>query len=247
MKPPEICNVLVLAAFKENDNLREILPELARALPDGTAIIVADDSPLEFREELVEIASLISSQYGVAVHLSLGDEKSGRGNAIRRAFNLARDLFPGADYFLEADSDGSHAPQDILRILMSDSPADLIIGSRYLPKSSILGWSRSRRLMSRSLNFLIPKLLNLPCTDVTNGLRRYSLSAVRKILDTEANTAGFIYLAEVASLLHRGGLRIEEVPIAFDERRYGSSSVGFSELANSLVGLVQIIRKRQPH
>jgi hypothetical protein len=101
--------------------------------------------------------------------------------------------------------------------------------------------------MSRSLNFLIPKLLNLPCTDVTNGLRRYALTAGRKILDTEANTAGFIYLAEVASLLHRGGLRIEEVPIAFDERRYGSSSVGFSELANSLIGLVQIIRRRQPH
>lgn len=236
--------MLVLAAFRENANLREILPELAMALPERTAIIVADDSPVEFREELFEISSQISSRWGIDVRLSLGGEKSGRGAAIRRSFDLAREMFPEAVFFVEADSDGSHAPKDVLRILSSTSAADLLIGSRYLPKSSILGWSCSRRLMSRSLNFLIPKLLKLPCTDVTNGLRRYSLTAVRRILDTEANTSGFIYLAEVASLIHRARLSIEEVPIAFDERRFGSSSVGFSELANSLIGLVHIIRNR---
>jgi dolichol-phosphate mannosyltransferase len=244
MRPSEITNVLVLAAFKENANLREILPELAIGLPERTAIIVADDSPVEFRDELFEIISQISSRFGIDVRVSLGDEKAGRGTAIRRSFNLARGLFPSADFFLEADSDGSHAPKDVLRMLSSTSPADLLIGSRYLPKSSILGWSRSRRLMSKSLNFLIPKLLKLPCTDVTNGLRRYSLTAVRRILDAEATASGFIYLAEVASLIHRAGLVIEEVPIAFDERRFGSSSVGYSELANSLIGLVQIIRNR---
>lgn len=244
MNPSNVSNVLVLAAFKENDNLRDILPELAVALPNRTAIIVADDSPLEFRDELIEISSRISSRYGIPLHLSLGDEKSGRGAAIRRSFNLARDLFPEAQWFIEADSDGSHAPKDILRILNSESRADLLIGSRYLPASSILGWSRSRRLMSRSLNFLIPRLLKLPCTDVTNGLRRYSLVSVDKILESKADTAGFIYLTEVASLLHIAKLKIEEVPIAFDERRFGSSSVGFSELANSMVGLLQIIRNR---
>jgi dolichol-phosphate mannosyltransferase len=241
MQSSDIINVLVLAAFKENDNLRELLPQLAIALPDHTAIIVADDSPMEFRKELYDLTSQTSSRYGVAIHLSLGDEKSGRGSAVRRSFELARDLFPRADYFLEADSDGSHAPDDILRVLVHASAADLLIGSRYLPHSTIIGWSRSRRIMSSSLNFLIPKLLSLPCSDVTNGLRRYSRAAVAQILGAEADTAGFIYLAEVALLLHRAGFNIEELPIAFDERRHGSSSVGFSELAKSLVGLVQII------
>jgi len=247
MELSEISNVLVLAAYKENDNLRVILPQLAMALPKRTAIIVADDSPLEFREELIEVTSKISSQYAIVLHLSLGDEKSGRGAAIRRSLCQARDTFPEAKYFLEADSDGSHAPKDILAILNSASSADLLIGSRYLPQSSILGWSRSRRLMSRFLNFLIPKLLNLPCTDVTNGLRRYSLTAVRRILEIEAKTVGFIYLAEVASLLYRAGLKLEEAPIAFDERRFGSSSVGFSELAASLFGLVQVIRNQDKY
>lgn len=247
METSKITHVVIMAAYKENENLREILPELAIELREHTAIIVADDSPLEFREELLEITSQISSRSGIAVHLSFGDEKSGRGAAIRRSFNLARNLFPEADFFLEADSDGSHAPKDILRVLNSTSPADLLIGSRYLPQSTILGWSHSRRLMSKSLNFLIPKLLKLPCTDVTNGLRRYSLTAVRRILDSEANTTGFIYLAEVALLVHRVALSIDEVPIEFDERRFGSSSVGFSELKNSLIGLVQIIRNRHNH
>ena len=239
--------MLILAAFKENDNLRVILPQLVMDLPERTAIIVADDSPLEFRRELIELTSQVSSKYGVVLHLSFGDEKSGRGAAIRRSLSLALDLFPKADLFLEADSDGSHAPKDMLRVLISASSADLLIGSRYLPQSSILGWSRSRRLMSRYLNFLIPKLLNLPINDVTNGLRRYSLTAVRKILDIEAKTAGFIYLAEVASLLYRAGLSLEEVPISFAERRFGSSSVGFPELADSLIGLVQIIKNRNTH
>jgi dolichol-phosphate mannosyltransferase len=46
------------------------------------------------------------------------------------------------------DSDLSHDPADLPRLLASD--AALVIGSRYVPRGGIDGWGRVRRIASRA-------------------------------------------------------------------------------------------------
>jgi dolichol-phosphate mannosyltransferase len=231
----KVYTVLVIAAYKEFDNLKELLNELDLLLPANVAIIVADDTGVNTEAQIVEIVqgSLSAARNWL---ITFEDKKSGRGSAVLRGFLIAQSHFSEAEYFAECDADGSHRPIDIAKILLA-APSEFLIGSRYLPESRIEGWPVSRRIASRILNYLIPKALGIKCTDVTNGLRRYSKIATEAILKHPQVNAGFIFLSEQAIVLSSQGINPIEEPITFVNRIYGESSVGLSEVVNSLKGV----------
>ena len=239
----EVNKVLVIAAYKEFDNLKELLNELDLLLPENVAIIVADDTGVNTEDRIVEIVqgTLSAARNWL---ISFEDKKSGRGSAVMRGFLIAKSHFSEAEYFAECDADGSHRPLDIAKILLS-SPSDFLIGSRYLPKSRIEGWPISRRIASRILNYLIPRALGIKCTDVTNGLRRYSKIATEVILKHPQEHTGFIFLSEQAIVLSKNGLNPIEEPITFVNRIHGESSVGLSEVLNSLKGIFILYQKNR--
>jgi len=228
--------VLVIAAYKEFENLRELLSALEKLLPTNVAIVVADDTGLEAQARIQEIVqeSLPTERNWL---ISFSNIKSGRGSAVLRGFELSASRFPAIEYFGECDADGSHRPQDIAEVLLSPN-SDFVIGSRYLPTSRIEGWPISRRIASRLLNNLIPKALNLETSDVTNGLRRYSHKSAAIIMSQKQKNAGFIFLSEQALLLSKSGINSTEIPIVFVNRIHGESSVGLSEIIDSLRGVL---------
>jgi dolichol-phosphate mannosyltransferase len=147
--------------------------------------------------------------------------------------------FSEFEFLLEMDGDGSHQIDDILRMIDSRDESAVLVGSRYLRESKITGWPASRRAFSKILNLIIPKMLSLNVTDVTNGLRLYPKSAVRKLLHTKAKTDSFVYLSE--ALLHLSDtFAVKELPTHFVNREKGKSSVGPAELISSLLGLIKI-------
>lgn len=246
MKPnPNTARVLVFASYNESKNLEIILKKLSSNLTNEDAVIIADDSE---PEEAIAIKSLIQEMnLGCAAEflVSSSGAKGGRGAAVRRAFKLGLELYPAAKIFIESDSDGSHRPEDL--VLLRDSAnhdADLLIGSRYTTGSQIVGWSFLRRVLSRVLNWTIPKILGLNLSDVTNGLRRYSRNATIEMLTAEPRNSGFIYLSEVALLLSRKNFLIQEMPITFEDRIHGTSSVTWHELRSSLSGIFVLVGSR---
>ena len=228
-------HTLVVAAYKEFENLRQLLLSLDSLLPLETAIIVADDTGEESQTRIEKIVrDALNSERNWLI--SFESSKSGRGSAVLRGFRLASENFSEVQYYSECDADGSHRPTDIARVILSP-PSDFLIGSRYLPTSRIEGWPRSRRVASRILNFSIPVMLGIKSTDVTNGLRRYSKSSTDLIIKHQPLNAGFIFLSEQALLLSNRGIDPVEVPITFVNRVHGESSVGLSEILNSLYGV----------
>ena len=236
LNPAEVNKVLVIAAYKEFENLKVLLNSLEHLLPIDIAIIVADDTGVN-TEALIE--EIVRGSLGVARNwlITFEDKKSGRGSAVLRGFLTAKTYFSKAEYFAECDADGSHRPVDIAKILLA-APSEFLIGSRYLPKSRIEGWPISRRIASRILNYLIPKALGVRCTDVTNGLRRYSKIATDIILEHPQENTGFIFLSEQAIVLSKRGVDPVEEPIVFVNRIRGESSVGLPEVLNSLRGVL---------
>jgi dolichol-phosphate mannosyltransferase len=238
----EVTKTLVIAAFKEFDNLNELLKEIDSILPKDISIIVADDTGIDSEARITEI-----------VRRTLGDErnwlitfedkKSGRGSAVLRGFRLASKTFSNSEYFAECDADGSHRPSDIAKVLLSP-PSDFLIGSRYLPQSRIEGWPRSRKIASRVLNQLIPIALNIESTDITNGLRRYSRIATKIIIEHQQSNTGFIFLSEQALLLSKNGINPKEEPIIFINRVHGESSVGIGEIFDSLKGVITLYKTK---
>jgi dolichol-phosphate mannosyltransferase len=174
------------------------------------------------------------------------DKKLGRGSAVRRGMQYCRKHFSNLQYFIECDADGSHQVLDIVKLRDNQSKVDLIIGSRYLPQSQIIGWSIQRRVFSRLLNFTIPQVLRIPVRDITNGLRRYSPQSIDYILKVKQLNTGFTYLSEQILIVHTKGLSILELPIIFIDRVSGKSTVTYKEIFNSIKGilLLFIYKKR---
>jgi dolichol-phosphate mannosyltransferase len=237
----EVSSVIIIPSYNETLALPQLLQELKLGLSHQDAVIVMDDSPQEISREIERKCreALMNNESDFKFENS--GIKSGRGAAVRRGMILALSNFPNLETIIECDADGSHRPEDILKIKNSSNTADLLVGSRYLKSSEILGWPLSRRMFSWFLNKSIPKFTGVNLKDITNGLRRYSKRAIDAILSENQLNKGFIYLSEQAILISRGGMTISEEPIIFVDRTLGTSTVTWREISNSLYGIFKLI------
>jgi len=225
------------------DSLPALLANLGPDLNYTDAILVMDESPGEIFLKMQ--SSCIAAMSGAKCQLIFSNyqPKSGRGASVRRGILSAVKLFPDFQFIVECDADGSHQPADVIKLIHSKDNADLLIGSRYMKGSKIIGWPLSRMFFSSFLNFIIPKLIGVQIKDVTNGLRRYSKQAIEIIVGDEPRTSGFIYLTEIVVLVKNKKLSISELPTTFVNRVIGKSTVTFNEILSATFGLVLILKK----
>jgi dolichol-phosphate mannosyltransferase len=235
---------IVIASYNEIEALPILISKISPSLSQNQLLIIADDSPIAIREELILKCNYQFKSNSSKLDFSFGSSKGGRGAAVLRGIKFAKENYGNFDYYMECDSDGSHRAEDIINILNLESNADLLIGSRYLDDSKIIGWPLSRTIFSKLLNTTVPILLKVPCKDITNGLRRYSNQAVKVLLENKPINNGFIYLSEQAQVIARAGLVISETPIVFENRIAGESTVGFKEIFNSLKGVLKLLFSR---
>lgn len=236
----KVTSVIVVPTFNESETLPALIHELSKYLSEAEAILIIDDSAEDtYKSMVVRCKDLVDKNY-YGMHFVSNDRKGGRGNAVLQGMKVSNKKFPNLSAVIECDADLSHSSKDILRILRHNSKSEVIIGSRYLPDSKIIGWSLSRIMFSKAINFMIPKMLNLEITDVTNGLRRYSSNAVSILLKHPQYNTGFIYLTEQILHINNSRLSIEEIPITFRNRTLGKSSVTLSEVFASIIGLVKL-------
>ena len=141
------------------------------------------------------------------------------------------------------DADFSHDPKELREKLdfFKQEKLDMLIASRYRKNSQIINWSIFRRLFSLSSNFLAKLLLNIPCTDYTNGFRFYSRRAAQKVVENCGKIGGgFIVLSEILVVIHSNGFKIDELSTKFVNRKRGESSVSLKLIFSSLIGLIKL-------
>jgi dolichol-phosphate mannosyltransferase len=136
------------------------------------------------------------------------------------------------------DADFSHDPADLPRLLKAlDTPADFVIGSRYVSGGSIpSSWSWQRRLTSRLGNIVARYIAGLyHVRDCTAGYRAIRGAILRQIDFGTLRVKGYAF--QIA-LLHRAvglGARVEEIPVHFIERKLGTSKLGLSDIIEFLL------------
>lgn len=242
-----IQKVIVIPSYNETLALAQLLKELAGDLLDSDAVMIMDDSPFDVAKEVESACRHQISGTEVNFYFFNHNGKSGRGSAVRRGFEKSVELFPELKFIIECDADGSHQAVDIIKIKNSENSSDLLIGSRYLPDSKIIGWPLSRRMFSYLLNLIIPKFLRIDIKDITNGLRKYNLAAIGAILSNDQSNKGFIYLSEQALLIKKANLVISEIPIEFIDRTLGSSTVTWREILASVRGVISLLSTAHRH
>jgi dolichol-phosphate mannosyltransferase len=239
--------VLVIPSYNESEALEVFLRGLIALLPQDSAIIIVDDS-------IPEVSTIIQGQVDeikinceTQIIIDRTGVKTGRGAAVKRGMKLAVSAFPNLEFVVECDADGSHTPKDVMSVILHPGDCDLVIGSRYLPQSKISNWPLQRKIFSKILNMTIPRFLDIPIKDITNGLRRYSLKASNLLVSVESINSGFIYLSEQASILQKARFSFCETPIHFINRVLGESTVTSREVIESIAGIKRIIQAKRKH
>ena len=213
---------LVLPTYNEAENIgplvRAALPPLVSAGMPHRILIVDDGSP----DGTGEIADRLAAEFE-QVEVLHRERKEGLGRAYLAGFAVA--LGRGADLIMEMDSDFSHDPEDIPRLIAAAGAADLVLGSRYVPGGGITDWGVLRRLTSRGGCTYARWLLGVPVRDLTGGFKCFHREVLESIDLDDVRADGYGFQIELTYRAIKAGFTVTEVPILFREREVGSSKM----------------------
>jgi dolichol-phosphate mannosyltransferase len=233
---------LILPTYNEAENIEAIVTAasevLGRAAPDGFRVLVVDDgSP----DGTGQIAERIAAEHDWAAVLHR-TEKNGIGPAYLAGFRYALDR--GAAYVMEMDSDFSHDPADLARLLDAiHAGADLALGSRYVPGGGVRDWSLLRRFISEGGSTYARWVLGLPVRDLTGGFKCFRREVLEAIHFDSVRSRGYAFQVELTYRAVRAGFRVVEVPIVFRDRERGQSKMSW-RIAAEAMWLVPRLRLR---
>ncbi|HET8682663.1 MAG TPA: polyprenol monophosphomannose synthase [Micromonosporaceae bacterium] len=225
---PGVGRVLVVVpTYNEADNVRVIVERVRRAVP-GVDVLVADDNSPDGTGAIA--GGLAAAD--PAVHVLHRPGKQGLGAAYIAGFAWARER--GYDAVVEMDADGSHAPEQLPRLLDALRGADVVLGSRWVPGGSVVNWPAHRLVLSRGGNLYTRLALGMPVHDATGGYRAYRMPVLDKIEIETVASQGYCFQVDLAWRAYRNGFRLAEVPITFAERERGASKMSSSIVREAL-------------
>ena len=223
--------VMVVPTYDEAENLAWVVERLHAAQPGVDVLVVDDNSPDgtgRVADDLAAADPRVSVLHRTA--------KGGLGAAYRAGFDVA--LAAGYEVVGEMDADGSHQPEQLQRLLdaLDDprSPADLVIGSRWVPGGSVVNWPRRREALSRGGNLYVRLLLGVRVRDATAGYRLFRRSTLERIDLASVRSTGYVFQTDLVVRALRAGLVVREVPIEFVERVRGDSKMSGAVAVESL-------------
>jgi dolichol-phosphate mannosyltransferase len=217
---PGIC--VVLPTYNEADNLSSIVSAIATELSDLSSdyviLVVDDNSP----DGTGDIATKLATENG---HLAVlhRTHKQGLGPAYIAGFRWA--LEQGNEIVLQMDSDFSHAPEDIPRLVEASQSAGLVLGSRYVPGGRVERWGLVRRLLSSAGCWYARMMLRVRIRDITGGFKCFRREVLEAVLSSDLRASGYGFQIEVTYRTLKAGFVVKEIPIVFHERRAGISKM----------------------
>ena len=236
---------LILPTYNEAENIEAITSAaggvLARVAPQGYRVLVVDDgSP----DGTGEIADRLAAEHDwlEVLHRT---EKNGIGPAYLAGFRRALD--DGAGYVMEMDSDFSHDPADLARLLdaavkgPANGGGDLVLGSRYVSGGGVSDWGPLRRFISEGGSTYARWVLGLPVRDLTGGFKCFRREVLEAIEFEGVRSQGYAFQVELTYRAVRAGFRVVEVPIIFRDRQRGQSKMSW-RIAAEAMWLVPLLR-----
>ncbi len=228
MSVADLGRVLVaIPTYNEAENLEPVIGRLRAAVPEADVLVVDDGSP----DGTGDIADRLAAA-DPSVHVMHRTEKAGLGAAYIAGFRWA--LADGYDVMVEMDSDGSHAPEELPRLLTALREADLVIGSRWVPGGQIRNWPLYRQIISIGGSTYARVLLRFPVRDSTSGYRAFRRQVLEEIKLDEVASQGYCFQIDLAWKTWRSGFRVREVPITFTEREVGRSKMSHAIVLEAL-------------
>lgn len=221
---------VILPTYGEADNISKLIDDIENLKLNATILVIDDSSPDRTAEIVKQKQSLYPN-----VMLYVRPKKTGLGTAITDGFKVFLSAEKPPKYVLTMDADYSHNPQDIPQLLatMKECDCGIVIGSRYVEGGKIAGWPFTRKLISKTANFIARASLGLKLKDCTSGYRCYSTKFLK---ETIGNLHSHTYEIQIETV-RQATLRkfnVKETPILFVNRKRGKSKLSWTEVKSYL-------------
>ncbi|KAA0112795.1 polyprenol monophosphomannose synthase [Mycolicibacterium sp. P9-22] len=226
---PSRRTLVIIPTYNERENLPLIVRRVHAAQPDVHILVVDDGSP----DGTGGLADELSLADPDRIHVMHRVSKDGLGAAYLAGFawGLSREY----TVLVEMDADGSHAPEELGRLLSAvDGGADLAIGSRYVPGGTVRNWPWRRLALSRTANTYSRVLLGVGIKDITAGYRAYRREVLEKIELSAVDSKGYCFQIDLTWRAINAGFTVVEVPITFSERELGVSKMSGSNIREAM-------------
>ncbi|RYY25964.1 MAG: polyprenol monophosphomannose synthase [Chitinophagaceae bacterium] len=229
-------NIVIIPTYNEKENIVKIISAIF-ALPRQFHVLVIDDgSP----DGTADVVRSLQQQYHGQLFLEEREGKLGLGTAY--IFGFKWSLARGYDFIFEMDADFSHNPNDLLRLYdaCKNGGADMAIGSRYVRGGGTVNWPRDRIFLSKGGSLYTRLITWMPVKDTTAGFVCYR----RKVLETlnldEIRFLGYAFQIEMKFATWKLGFKIREVPIIFQDRKYGVSKMHKGIVKEGILGVLKL-------
>ena len=222
--------LVIIPTFNERENLPLIHGRLKKACPDVHVLVVDDNSP----DGTGQLADDLAAADPGRTHVLHRTAKNGLGAAYLEGFawGLSREY----SVLVEMDADGSHAPEQLHRLLDAvDAGADLAIGSRYVDGGTVRNWPWRRWALSWTANTYARVALGIGIHDITAGYRAYRREVLEAIDLDSVDSKGYCFQIDLTWRTINSGFVVVEVPITFTEREIGVSKMSGSNIREALV------------
>lgn len=199
---------VILPTYNESKNIVNLIKQIRRNVKNPEIIVVDDNSP-------DETWKLAKSQN---VKVIRRIKERGLPSAIWTGIKAAK-----GDIIIWMDSDLSHPPHLIPRLLTALKSCDVAIASRYA-KGGKDKRKPTRVITSWLFNFYASQLLNVNVRDVDSGYP----AVKRKVFDKVVLlTTGYgEYFVKFIYDVIKAGFKVKEVPYTFVDRLEGDSKTG---------------------
>lgn len=224
--------LVIIPTYQERENIEGIVERVLAAVPSAHVLVVDDGSPDGTGKIADELADA-----DPRVHVLHRTAKAGLGAAYIAGFGWG--LAAGYDVLVEMDADGSHAPEQLPRLLAALPGADLVLGSRWIPGGAAVNWPRRREFISRGGSLYTRLALGLSLRDATGGYRAFRREVLEGIGYAGVASQGYCFQIDLARRAIDAGYRVVEVPITFVERVRGESKMDSAIVREALLRVTQ--------
>jgi dolichyl-phosphate beta-glucosyltransferase len=200
---------IVVPAYNEAGRIRDTLERLChfkKSQPYSIELMVVDDGSTD---QTVETVAEFSD-----VRLVRNDRNHGKGFTVRHGVLEAR-----GEFVLFTDADLSTPIEEVDKLLsaLQTSGADAAVGSRALNRELIgihQPWFRD--MAGRFFNVLVRVFTGLKLHDTQCGFKLFKRSSTRRAFE-RMRVEGFGFDPELLFLIERGGGRLVEVPVRWND------------------------------
>ena len=209
--------LLIVPSYNEEDNVlsnyKKIVDYNKKHNTNYDVIVINDGSKDKTEEICIE---------NNIPHISLV-HNLGIGGAVQTGYKYAYEN----DYnvAVQFDGDGQHDVRYVKDIIkpIKENKADMVIGSRFIDKSSSnFKSSKARRIGITLISFFIKLITGKKIYDTTSGFR----AANKKVIERFVNNYPVEYPEPVSTTeVLRLGYNVEEIPVSMNERENGVSSI----------------------